>query len=177
MPLLRDSQKCPLFNILSRKRYRANAYAAITDWPGANDLRALPARKSVTGRVRARTITGQPRAHWGEAPCASHKRRTPLLTQGGPFAKGVRKKRGRKEDLRRERRRLTASATFLVYRLPVGFEHRLTDLKTKKGQIVNVYFSFLVMTRASSTALTPPASLPRIMAPSSSGANPAVKPR
>ena len=41
---------------------------------------------------------------------------------------------------------------------------------------MNAYPSFRVSTSAAITALMPPASFPRIIGPSSSGAKPAVKP-
>ena len=51
---------------------------------------------------------------------------------------GFGKKRGRKEDSTEfERRRLTASATFLVFRILGGFEQQITELKTKFDKFVN----------------------------------------
>ena len=51
---------------------------------------------------------------------------------------GFGKKRGRKEDSTEfERRRLTASATFLVFRILGGFEQPITELKTKFDKFVN----------------------------------------
>ena len=39
-----------------------------------------------------------------------------------------------------ERKRLTASATFLIYKIPDSFEHPITDLKTKCDGIMNVFY-------------------------------------
>ena len=51
---------------------------------------------------------------------------------------GFGKKRGRKEDSTEfERRRLTASATFLAFRILGGFEQPITELKTKFDKFVN----------------------------------------
>ena len=56
----------------------------------------------------------------------------------GGFRLGFGKKRGRKEDSTEfERRRLTASATFLAFRILGGFEQPITELKTKFDKFVN----------------------------------------
>jgi len=55
----------------------------------------------------------------GETVVKGENGKTPLPGGGsGVSAKGFGKKRGRKEDLDRERKRLTASATFLLLRYP-----------------------------------------------------------
>ena len=72
----------------------------------------------------------------------------PLQTQRHFSRKGSKKKRGRKEDLRRERKRLTASATFLAFKIPFEFEHEITEMKTKKDEFVNGENSFHPNVRA-----------------------------
>ena len=63
-------------------------------------------------------------------------RKNPLQGAAGLFWFG--KKRGRKEDSTEfERRRLTASATFLAFRILGGFEQPITELKTKFDKFVN----------------------------------------
>ena len=64
--------------------------------------------------------------------------KTPDGSPIGGFRLGFGKKRGRKEDSTEfERRRLTASATFLVFRILGGFEQPITELKTKFDKFVN----------------------------------------
>ena len=56
----------------------------------------------------------------------------------GGFRLGFGKKRGRKEDsTESERKRLTASATFLVFKILGAFEQPITELKTKFDKFVN----------------------------------------
>jgi len=60
------------------------------------------------------------------------------LSDSGPLRNRIKKKkRGRKEDLRSERKRLTASATFLDYKIPNGFERNMTGMKTNQVFFVN----------------------------------------
>jgi hypothetical protein len=59
------------------------------------------------------------------------RQKKPAAEAADLSALGVRKKRGRKKDLRSERKRLTASVTFHVYRIQVAFEQQITNLKTK----------------------------------------------
>lgn len=49
----------------------------------------------------------------------------------------VRKKRGRKEDLMKKRRRLTASATFYVYILKSDYVCAITNVRTNCNGIIN----------------------------------------
>ena len=51
------------------------------------------------------------------------------------------------------------------------------DIIAQSGALCQAFSSFLVSHKATAMALIPPASLPAIMAPIISGANPAVKPR
>ena len=57
-----------------------------------------------------------------------------------------------------------------------SFYHML-DIIAQYSTFCQAFSSFLVSHRATAMALIPPASLPAIMAPIISGANPAVKPR
>ena len=105
------------------ERYRAIPNGVtITDQPGTHWLTSLPPLRRppyyVTERYRAIpngvTITHQPGTHWLAALPPAEK--PPAAEPSGAFRLGFGKKRGRKEDLHKERRRLTASVTFLFIR-------------------------------------------------------------
>ena len=53
------------------------------------------------------------------------------------FAKGVRKKRGRKEDLRSRKAAAHGFRVLSGYRIPDGFEHGLTKIKTENRIFMN----------------------------------------
>ena len=105
------------------ERYRAIPNGVtITHQPGTHWLAALPPLRRppyyMMERYRAIpngvTITDQPGTHWLAALPPAEK--PPAVEPSGVFRLGFGKKRGRKEDLHKERRRLTASVTFLFIR-------------------------------------------------------------
>jgi hypothetical protein len=65
------------------------------------------------------------------------RQKKPAAEAADLSALGVRKKRGRKKDLRSERKRITASVTVHVYRINAAFEQPITKLKTKFDKIMN----------------------------------------
>lgn len=65
-------------------------------------------------------------------------RNPPLLeTAGDSLAKGIERREVEKRIYGEERMRLTASATFLVIRIPEGFEQQIAELKTKFYENMN----------------------------------------
>ena len=59
------------------------------------------------------------------------------LVSAGLSRKGIKKKRGRKEDIFSERWWLTACRRLSVYKIPVGFEQAVTQLQTICNIFVN----------------------------------------
>ena len=105
---------------------------------GAND--PLPSRRRFVQSFLYLVLlyNGGTKSQGGTTQFGRRCGKTPDGRTIGGFRLGFGKKRGRKEDSTEfERRRLTASATFLVFRILGGFEQPITELKTKFDKFVN----------------------------------------